>query len=49
MTRRDIKEVLDRVLTWPEDRQEDVARVLIEIEEYEGGRISPRGRPAMNF
>jgi hypothetical protein len=37
MTRRDIREVLERVLTWPEDRQEDAARVLIEIEEFDAG------------
>jgi hypothetical protein len=37
MTRKDIREVLDRALTWPEDRQEDAARVLIEIEEFDAG------------
>jgi hypothetical protein len=37
MTRKDIREVLDRVLTWPEDRQEDAARVLIEIKEFDAG------------
>jgi hypothetical protein len=35
MMRKDIKEVLDRVLTWPTDRQEDAARVLVEMEEFD--------------
>lgn len=28
MTKRDVKEVLDRVLTWPADRQADAVHVL---------------------
>jgi hypothetical protein len=32
MTKEQLKEVLDRVLTWPPRRQEDAARVLIEME-----------------
>ena len=32
MTREQVKEVLDRVLTWPPRRQEDAARVLAEME-----------------
>jgi hypothetical protein len=36
MTRKDIKEALDRVLTWPRERQEDVVRVLAEMEEFDG-------------
>jgi hypothetical protein len=35
MTRKDIKEVLDRVLTWPAEQQENAARVLIEMEEFD--------------
>ncbi len=35
MTRKDIKEALDRVLTWPRERQEDAVRVLAEMEEYD--------------
>jgi hypothetical protein len=32
MTKEQVKEVLDRVLTWPPERQEDAARVLTEME-----------------
>jgi len=32
MTRAQLKEILDRVLTWPPERQEDAARVLREME-----------------
>jgi hypothetical protein len=32
MTREQIKQVLDRVLTWPPERQADAARVLTEME-----------------
>jgi len=32
MTRDQVKEILDRVLSWPPDRQADVARVLTEME-----------------
>jgi hypothetical protein len=35
MTKKELKEILERVLTWPEDRQENAARVLTEIEEYD--------------
>jgi hypothetical protein len=35
MTRDQVKEILDRVLTWPPERQEDAARVLTEMEEQE--------------
>ena len=35
MSRKDIKEVLDRVLTWPPERQEDAVRVLTEMEEFD--------------
>jgi len=33
MTRDQLKAVLDRVLTWPRERQEDAARLLTEMEE----------------
>jgi uncharacterized protein YpuA (DUF1002 family) len=33
MANKLLEEILERVATWPEDRQEDVARVLIEMEE----------------
>jgi hypothetical protein len=32
MTRDQVKEILDRVLTWPPERQADAARVLTEME-----------------
>jgi hypothetical protein len=32
MTKEQIKAVLDRVLTWPPERQRDAARVLTEME-----------------
>jgi hypothetical protein len=35
MTKEQVKEILDRVLTWPPARQEDAARVLSEMEEQD--------------
>jgi hypothetical protein len=35
MTREQVKEILDRVLTWPPQRQEDAARVLNEMEQQD--------------
>jgi hypothetical protein len=35
MTKEQVKEILDRVLTWPPQRQEDAARVLAEMEEQD--------------
>jgi hypothetical protein len=32
MTKEQVKEILERVLTWPPQRQEDAARVLNEME-----------------
>ncbi len=32
MTRDQVKAVLDRVLTWPQERQEEVAEFLMSIE-----------------
>ncbi len=37
MTKEQVREVLDRVLSWPEDRQEELAAVALEMES-EGGR-----------
>ncbi len=32
MTKEQIKQVLDRVLTWPRERQEDAAQMLLVLE-----------------
>jgi len=32
MTKEQVKEVLDRVLTWPQERQEDAAQMLLALE-----------------
>ena len=39
MTRAQVKEILDRVLTWPPERQEDTARVLREMEEQDSSSL----------
>ena len=35
MTREQVKQILDRVLTWPVERQADVARVVEIMEEQD--------------
>ena len=35
MTREQVKEILDRVLTWPPQRQEDAVRLLADMEEQD--------------
>jgi hypothetical protein len=35
MTKKEVREILERVKEWPEDRQEDAARVLSEMEAYD--------------
>jgi NH3-dependent NAD+ synthetase len=35
MTREQVKEIFDRVLTWPEDRQSDAAAMLTIMEEQD--------------
>ena len=35
MTKEQVKEILDRVLDWPEQRQEDAARMLREMEKQD--------------
>ena len=32
MTKEQVKEILDRVLTWPQARREDAAEILMSIE-----------------
>jgi hypothetical protein len=41
MTRDQIKEVLDRVLTWPQERREDAAQLLLVLEAREGELYHP--------
>jgi hypothetical protein len=36
MTKAQVKEILDRVLTWPRERQEDAAELLLLIEQHDG-------------
>jgi hypothetical protein len=37
MTKQQVKEILDRVLTWPPERQEDAARLLADMEQQDTG------------
>jgi hypothetical protein len=37
MTKDQVKEILDRVLTWPADDQEKVARFVREVEQRRAG------------
>jgi hypothetical protein len=39
MMSKNVKTVLDRVLTWPPERQEDVARVLIGMESQDKSEL----------
>jgi len=41
MTKDQVKEILDRVLTWPQERQEDAAQMLLALEAQEGERYHP--------
>ncbi|MEA2890767.1 MAG: hypothetical protein QOI05_1560 [Bradyrhizobium sp.] len=41
MTKDQVKEVLDRVLTWPPERQEDAAQLLLALEAQEGELYHP--------
>lgn len=41
MTNDEVREVLDRVLTWPRDRQEDAAEMLLALEAREGELYHP--------
>jgi hypothetical protein len=44
MTKEQLKEILDRVLTWPSKRQEDAARMLSEMEGQDSNPLPPHGR-----
>ena len=35
MTKQQVREILDRVLTWPAQRQEDAVRILAAMEEQD--------------
>jgi hypothetical protein len=39
MTSEQVKEVLDRVLTWPPDRQEDAVEILKAVEEQDASEL----------
>ena len=39
MTKDDIEAVLERVRTWPLDRQEDAARILLRMEETDAEEL----------
>jgi len=39
MTREQVKKILDRVLTWPEERQADVAHVVEIMEEQDKSNV----------
>jgi hypothetical protein len=41
MTQDQVKEVLDRVLTWPPELQQDAAQLLLVLEAQEGGWYHP--------
>lgn len=41
MTRDQVKQVLDRVLTWPPERQQDAAELLLALEAHEGELYQP--------
>ena len=41
MTKDQVKAVLDRVLTWPRERQEDAAQMLLMLEAREGELYHP--------
>jgi hypothetical protein len=42
MTDEQVKEILDRVLTWPRERREDAAQLLLALEAREGELYHPQ-------
>ena len=46
MTKKEVREILDRVLTWPPERQEDAAHVLAKMEEYDASECGLSGEQA---
>jgi hypothetical protein len=43
VTRDEVKAALDRVLTWPPERQEDVVKILKAIEEQDANKLRLSG------
>ena len=41
MTKDQVKQVLDRVLSWPQERQEDAAQMLLALEARQGELYHP--------
>ena len=41
MSKEQIKAILDRVLTWPPERQQDAAEMLLMLEAHEGEFYHP--------
>ncbi len=39
MTKEQVKEILDRVLTWPSERQQNAVRVLTEMEQQDSSSL----------
>ena len=39
MTRAQVKEILDRVLSWPPERQADIAHVVEQMEEQDNSTL----------
>jgi hypothetical protein len=46
MTKDQVKEILDRVLTWPPERQADVAHVVELMEEQDNSTVRLSGEQA---
>ena len=46
MTRDQVKEILDRVLAWPEERQADVAHVVEIMEQQDKSNVHLTGEQA---